>query len=493
MFSHLYNQLLSQTKVLLKNSDISPKEFFLIVGVVLAVTIGTRFYQLGEPKGYYFDEVYHAMTVKLVARNDPRAFEYIHGDSIEKGTYVEWLHPPVAKYLQALGVLAFGESGFGWRFTTAVFGALTIPLIGLVSWKLFHNMGVTLAALYLATLETLLIAQSRIAMNDIFVVFFVLLTFYTYLRYREQPTYANLLSVGIAGGISLATKWSGLFILIWLFGVELYTLLYVHFFSKKTKITTSNSTVFITSLVPKIFALVLLPLLVYVVSYGQMFLQGKSFDYFIDLHQQIIGYQTRLDATHPYQSTPLQWFLDAKPVWYFVDYAGSVRRDIYAIGNPVIFWAGGMSAIGISLYLLLHSAQTGLSRPTAPQSQPSRKHKSTKTTTWTDVPYLWLVTTAYWAVWLPWALSPRIMFFYHYLPAVPFLVIILAYVLVGAWGAVSGWPTNIVEKWVLFRQIAVISIFSAVTVAFIWLLPQIIALQVPTWWKDSLFLGGLWK
>lgn len=123
MFSHLYNQLLSQTKVLLKNSDISPKEFFLIVGVVLAVTIGTRFYQLGEPKGYYFDEVYHAMTVKLVARNDPRAFEYIHGDSIEKGTYVEWLHPPVAKYLQALGVLAFGESGFGWRFTTAVFGA----------------------------------------------------------------------------------------------------------------------------------------------------------------------------------------------------------------------------------------------------------------------------------------------------------------------------------------------------------------------------------
>ncbi len=33
---------------------------------------------------------------------------------------------------------------------------------------------------------------------------------------------------------------------------------------------------------------------------------------------------------------------------------------------------------------------------------------------------------SYISVWLPWACSPRIMFFYHYAPAVPLLCIILA-------------------------------------------------------------------
>lgn len=479
-------------KVLLKKSSLSIKEFLLIIGLVLLVSIGTRFYHLGEPKGYYFDEVYHAMTVKLIARNDPRAFEYTHGDTIEQGTYVEWLHPPIAKYLQATGVLLFGETGFGWRFTTAVFGVLTVLMVGLVSWKLFHNMGVSLAALYLTALETLLIAQSRIAMNDIFLVFFVLVTFYRYVRYREQPTYTNLLIVGALGGISLATKWSGLFILIWALGIELYNLLLVHFYPIQTKLTISNSKLFIKSLVPKLFALVLLPLVVYICSYGQMFLQGKSFEYFIDLHQQIIGYQTRLDATHPYQSTPWQWFLDAKPVWYFVDYEGPTRRDIYAVGNPIIFWAGGVSAVGISLYVLL-CAIKGKNLVVTAQLPSIRKQKIKQTGPWPAISNLWLVVTAYWVVWLPWALSPRIMFFYHYLPAIPFLVITLAYVLVGVWGAVPAWSVATTKQSVMFRQIGVIIIFSAATAAFIWLLPQIIALPIPTWWKESLFLGGLWK
>ena len=64
---------------------------------ILAFAFFTRMFQLHIPEEYYFDEVYHAVTAKLVARNDPRAYEWWH-PAPEPNTAIEWLHPPLAKY-----------------------------------------------------------------------------------------------------------------------------------------------------------------------------------------------------------------------------------------------------------------------------------------------------------------------------------------------------------------------------------------------------------
>lgn len=45
-----------------------------------------------------------------------------------------------------------------------------------------------------------------------------------------------------------------------------------------------------------------------------------------------------------------------------------------------------------------------------------------------------MLLIAYLIVWLPWQLSPRVMFFYHYTPAVPLMSIILAFWLIKLWG-----------------------------------------------------------
>lgn len=491
MFSRLFSRWRSSLTKALKGSGFSPTEFLAIVGVTLLLATAVRFYHLGTPNKYYFDEVYHAMTVKLVAKNDPRAYEYIHGEKIEKGTHVEWLHPPLAKYFQASGVLLFGESGFGWRFFTAVFGVLTLVLTSLVAHKLFKNSSLTVTSLFLVSMETLLIAQSRIAMNDIFVVFFTLLTFFLYLHYRESPTYARLIWVGISAGLAIASKWSGVFILGWVLAVEGLSFLHLAVKSYHSpKRAEGLANILVKPAFIRFFTLILIPPLVYLASYGQMFLQGKDLHYFVDLHSQIFSYQTRLDATHPYQSTPPQWFLDTKPVWYYVEYADSGRRDVYAIGNPIIFWAGGISAVGLTLYLLLQ-----IRRPTKFAAQPLRlePRKLLEKADWSFNQKLLLLLSAYGIVWLPWALSPRIMFFYHYLPAVPFLVIILAVALVGLLGGVSNWLHTDSKQTLFVRQIVVAVIFGAVTAAFIWILPQTIALKIPSWWKESLFLGGLWR
>src|SRR5438105_1782547 len=78
-----------------------------LILILLFATIG-RFYRLSLPSVYYFDEVYHALTAKLIARNDVRAYEWWN-EPVEPNTAVDWLHPPLAKYTQALSMKVFGE------------------------------------------------------------------------------------------------------------------------------------------------------------------------------------------------------------------------------------------------------------------------------------------------------------------------------------------------------------------------------------------------
>ncbi len=136
-----------------------------------------------------------------------------------------------------------------------------------------------------------------------------------------------------------------------------------------------------------------------------MFLQGKDLNHLYEMHKNTWWYQTTLDATHPAQSRPIEWFLNTKPVWFDVVWKNNSRADIYAVGNPMIFWVGDIFVIMTFIYLIYKR----IKYPKKIQTN------------------LFLLFFAYFAVWLPWQISPRIMFFYHYLPAVPLLCIITAF------------------------------------------------------------------
>jgi dolichyl-phosphate-mannose-protein mannosyltransferase len=379
---------------------------WLWLSIILIFAFITRLYRVHNPPIYIFDEVYHVITDKLIARNDPRAYEWWH-PAIEPKTAIDWLHPPYAKYTQAMSIKAFGENSFGWRFSSVVFGT---GVVGLVFWltKLsFRKDSIALLAAFLTTLDGLLLVQSRIAMNDIHVSFFILLTLIAYFYYRKNKNSRYLLYTGISGGIAMGTKWSGLFIVGTvglLEGIEiLRTLLQKHLNVKKITLRIS-----ITA-----FSLIFLPAVMYFLSYTHMFLQGKTLDHFYKLHQQIWWYQTNLEATHPYQSRPWQWFLDLRPVWFHIDYSNPTKSaNIYTFGNPLLFWCGAIAVVSTVAYLV--------------------QKKLSKKLTISDTNLL-SILLAYGMVWLPWSLSPRIMFFYHYTPAVPFLCIILAYWLWRIW------------------------------------------------------------
>lgn len=363
--------------------------------------------------------MYHAVTSKLISRNDARAYEWWN-PAPEKDTAVDWLHPPFAKLTQATSIKIFGENSFGWRFSSVIFGTATVALIFFMSRELGFKEYTSLLATGLFALSGLALSMSRIAMNDMHVTFFVVLSIWMYWRWRKQPTLQTAIFTALATGFAVASKWSGVFL------VALYifdqALMLIRDFFQNRRIPSKTYLIFWLTL------MVLLPG-IYFLSYGQMFLQGKDLNHWWQLHKQTWWYQTNLDATHPYQSTPWQWILNMRPVYAFTNSTSLTLKDIYIQENVALAWAGFLAAIWSFLDVTVFGFTTVKYIWQSAFTQQKKwltklkKHWLNKTETYRIL----FVLAAYGVFWLPWVFSPRIMFFYHYLPSIPFLCILLAY------------------------------------------------------------------
>src|SRR3990167_4800218 len=100
----------------------------LVLGLILAIGFFLRIYRLYIPQNYIFDEVYHVPSIRAFSQNNPAAFD-VYAQAPEPGTAYDWLHPPLAKLIQAGSVLVLGDNSFGWRFPSAVFGMLAIAAV----------------------------------------------------------------------------------------------------------------------------------------------------------------------------------------------------------------------------------------------------------------------------------------------------------------------------------------------------------------------------
>ena len=234
----------------------------------------------------------------------------------------------------------------------------------------------------------------------------------------------------IAYGLALASKWSALWALP-IFPIAFLLL------GKKFRL---NYIWFI-----------LLPPLVYLASYIPMFTSGHGFDIFIGVQKQMWWYHTRLEAEHPFTSPWWSWPILLRPIWV---YAGgvvdNVVSNIYIMGNPIVFW-GGLIAVLVCVYLVIKNF--------------SLKNEWAKK--------IALIVFSYAIFFVPWAASPRIMFLYHYLPSIPFLAILLGFILA---------KYKKVRLW----------FFSLAMVAFIYFLPRYTGITVPVWLDESYHWFKTW-
>lgn len=468
----------------------SNNRIILALFAILAFAYMTRIWRLSVPSEFYFDEVYHAFTAKAYAQNDPRGYEWWH--QAPEGVAYEWLHPPLAKLMQAGSIRLLGDSSFSWRFPSVLAGVGLIAGLYWLGVLVSNKASVGLLAALIGSLEGLLLVQSRIAMNDMVLSLFVALSVAGYLTYLQQHKQRWWWFAITMAGLGVATKWSAAYLLITLLGWEwLRSVRQEHRWwhlagwlatfglgaiagkifltlistanhpiapsltSIGVVLTLASMALFVShgpKLVTRWFGALAIVVGIYLTSYLQFWLQGHTLTQFVDLHRQIWWYQTSLEATHPYQSQPWQWVFNLRPVWYWVQYSETTKANIYALANPIIAWLAILAVIW-SVWRLATNKATG-------------SHA--------------FLTIAALMLFLPWQLSPRIMFFYHYTPSLALMCVLLALGLASLAKLPKGKP-------------AVGIVLTAMVVSFIYFFPHWTGIAVPTSWAEQYFWLSSWK
>jgi C-terminal four TMM region of protein-O-mannosyltransferase/Dolichyl-phosphate-mannose-protein mannosyltransferase len=162
---------------------------FVLLFIALIAGI-PRFWTLGDPgtndngeRVYVFDEVYYAKDGCLFAGYDYKRCDL--ANPVEQS----WVHPPLGKWIIAGGIrLASllhlgggkpdaGVSPLGARLSAAVFGTASVVVVAGIALLLFESLLWCFVVGLLTATESLNFVQSRVALLDIFVAFWVVLGF----------------------------------------------------------------------------------------------------------------------------------------------------------------------------------------------------------------------------------------------------------------------------------------------------------------------------
>ncbi len=135
----------------------------ILLGLVVTLAAVVRVIDLGVPDRLVFDESYYAQD----------ACTYLNlGRELCGGLSESGMHPPLGKWLIALGIAIGGMEPAAWRSTAAVAGVVMVAALYVLTRRLTgSSVGAGVASAFIA-LDPLSIISSRVAMLDIFLACF---------------------------------------------------------------------------------------------------------------------------------------------------------------------------------------------------------------------------------------------------------------------------------------------------------------------------------
>ncbi|MDQ3952807.1 MAG: phospholipid carrier-dependent glycosyltransferase [Actinomycetota bacterium] len=344
---------------------------WLALGGVTLGSAALRLARLADPRQLIFDEIYYARDACWYVYASPSVCG-ISGEST-------MVHPPMSKWLIAIGIRIFGYDSFGWRIAAAVAGVVTVALLYLLARKVLGStLGATLAAGLLG-IDFLHFVQSRTSMLDIFIPMFgvAALLFVAYDRDRmlaaldrppEERAHGLLdrpwrLAAGAAGAGAVASKWSGGLILL----IAIVLTIAWEVGARRRDGHPRPGARFTREELPSIALwLVIVPVLLYGLTYagrigGSYTALPWSEDAWVNnvWNQQLTmaDFHVDLEATHGYQSPWWSWILLKRPVSYA--YCGGSScdppaaegevREVLATGSPFV-WGASILAVLFALW-----------------------------------------------------------------------------------------------------------------------------------------------
>jgi dolichyl-phosphate-mannose-protein mannosyltransferase len=467
-----------------------------MTAIVAALAAVSRFLNLGSPTDAgtpIFDEKHYA----------PQAWQMLFNHGVEDNPgYGLVVHPPVGKQLIALGEALFGYNGVGWRFAGAVCGVILVVLVARIARRISRSTLVGAIAGLLLTADGASFVAARTALLDGFLVLFVVAAFgavivdrdqvrmrmyiaYAEGRIDETPWGPRLgvrwwrFGAGVLLGLACATKWSGLYFVVF-FGVM--TLAFDVVARKQYKVPQPWQGVLRRDLGPAVYALGLIPFGVYLASYAPWFASetavnrhevGQSIgsDSLLPLpdairslwHYTYAAYHFHAGLTnaagnhHPWESKPWTWPMSLRPVLYAIDNhdvpgcgAQSCVKAVMLVGTPAM-WFIAVPVIGWALW------------------------RSVVRRDWRYA----VVLVGYAAGFLPWfADIDRQMYFFYAVVMAPFLVLALALIL----GDILHKPHQNAERRTLGLMV-VCGYVALVITNFAWMYPILTGLPISqgTW------------
>jgi dolichyl-phosphate-mannose--protein O-mannosyl transferase len=457
----------------------------IAIVLILAVSAGLRLWRLDFPAEFMFDEVYYAKDAKAIVEGrvgTDGPLRWAAGDA------VSWPHPEIGKLSIAAGIALFGDRAIGWRLPAALAGMVILACIYPLARRCGLSPPWAIVALLFAAADPLGITQSRIATLDIFVATWTVVCLLLALRYVQDGRQLRwLLLSGVAGGLALATKWSGVLALVaagllvfgawlceWRRGRALErgaaaaaaaeappndeTPLVLAEVAEPTSAAAPPENAAapvagrssslgrrllgaLVAALPVVVAFVLVPALVYAASYTQYFAKGHTLADWWELHRQMYTFGINLHAKHSYASIAPSWIIDYRPVWYY--FKGTTElRGVVAIGNPFLWWTATLALVVAPVAALL-------------------RHKTAL-----------LLPAAFVAVlYLPWFATTRTSFLYYMTPVAPFLAILVA-VALSQFAGRSDLP---LRRWLVMGAVAIATalLWSPVSRLIEWLFWQL--------------------
>ena len=402
-----------------------------------------RLWNLVSPKGKVFDEIYYATNAESLLQNG------IEIDS-KSGLAQFIVHPPTGKWLIASGIKLFGYNEFGWRFAAAIVGSISIILMYFTAKKLFNNKLLSVFATALISLDGLHLVHSRIALLDIFLLFFIQIAV---LAFLHSKYWISALSLGLACSV----KWSGLYVLI---ALALYVLVLDIRRNRYLGSQFPIREMIRKSLFFRFLQFGIFPVVIYVASWFSWFVTNTGWDRNYSsnplfslwhYHSEILNFHTKLTEEHPYSANPWSWLIQGRPTSFFYETpkscgGASCSQEILALGTPILWWAATLALLVTIGYWV------------------SKRD-------WQAEILLVVIGASY----LPWfAIQERTMFSFYAVAFEPFLLLTLVYSL---------------SKIVRYQRRIAIIFTAIVLVNFLYFLPIFLGLPITyNSWSDRMWL-----
>ncbi|MBB5598269.1 dolichyl-phosphate-mannose--protein mannosyltransferase [Neomicrococcus lactis] len=383
-----------------------------IVPLVITMLAGImRFVNLDHPHALIFDETYYVKDAYTMLQAgyelqwpDDANPGFLAGNPVLAGGPEYVVHPPLGKWLIALGMLVFGwENGMGWRSGPALFGTLSVLFVTLIAQRMFRSVGLgAMAGLFIAV-DGHHLVLSRTGLLDIFLMFFAVAAFYFLLMDRDYgrrklavkvatvaaanggiPTKKHLLygpwiawrpwrlvaAAMLAGAVSV--KWSALAF------IAIFCLLAVWWDTQARRqagikhwlsaaIFRDGPLAFIT-MIPLIGVLYLSTWTGWILSadgYSRQWAaenpgQGLSFlpnwlNSLAEYHRSAYAFHQSLQSDHDWESGPFSWLAAGRPVLFYLETRGvgvdgctaaeTCRQAITDLPNPLLWWSGSIAMV----------------------------------------------------------------------------------------------------------------------------------------------------